>query len=143
MDYSTTKADSIRAPHDVGRTANDFGCRKFTVPTAHAANALPEAWRGARYVIVQHLTGSDFDIAFSKESDAEVDPSVTATAAGASAKVGQRIRSGESVHMMLPAWPEGESLYFVRQSIDASTAEANVMLADFDPNYNANGAAAY
>lgn len=127
----------IRAPHDQDRTANDFGPLRFTVPTktaGHAANAIPDDWRNARYVIVQHTNGGAFDFAFSESATAEVDAGVTALAAGASTKVGYRCRIDQDVHVILPEWPSGNTMYFVREGIDdTASTECSVILADVDP----------
>lgn len=119
MSTEQHKAAVVRAPNDIGRTANDFGVLKFTATTTHAANALPDAWAG-QWVRIYVITGGDLHFAFSTSSSAEVDRSVSATAAGASAKVGDFLEGASETHVRLPNIDvPGETLYFVRESTAA------------------------
>lgn len=129
LDDTLSRAVSIRAPNDVGTTINENGCLFFTVPTAHIANALPAAWRGRRYVIIQHISGPEFPFAFSKNPTAEIDPAVAATAAGVSAKVGMTCRVGGDLHVELPDWGTAETMYFVREATAAATCK--ICLGDY------------
>lgn len=129
LDDTLSRAVSIRAPNDVGTTINENGCLLFTVPTAHAANALPAAWRGRRYVVIQHISGPEFSFTLSKNSAAEIDVTVVAAAAGASAKVGMTCRVGGDLHVELPDWGTADTMYFVREA--ATAAECKVCLGDY------------
>lgn len=110
----------IQAPYDIA-TANDFNVRLFTAGTTHLANALPKSWHG-KYIEIS-ADGGVVDWAVSQHSDAEVDRSVAATAAGASAKVGGRLPDGLefAVQRKLPDAPSATTLYFVRESDTADT----------------------
>lgn len=134
-DADLNKAAKVRAPHDLGQTANDFGVMNFTAPTTHAAHVLPNTWQGqwAELHVVGGTAGTDYvDYAFSLASNAEVDTSVAATAAGISAKVGGRIPTGEKVMVLIPKYKtpgqgpvsEGD-IYFVREG---SAADMSVRL---------------
>lgn len=125
-------AAAVRAPHDVGRTANDFGVLKFTAgsaadTTVHFANAIPTAWRGfwVELYVSGGTPGTDrMDFAFSGHSNAEVSTAVAASAAGASDKVGASVPTGTTLSVLVP--PTGDStllnpppIYFVRESTAA------------------------
>jgi len=117
MSYAEQIAADVRAPNDVGADANEFGVRKFTSGTTHTANVLPKSREG-RFVTI-YATG-EVHFAFSPHSDAEVDRSVTATAAGASAKVGGIV--GEVPRSMrVPRSGIEGSIYFVRESAAPQT----------------------
>lgn len=128
MSTQLVKAAKIVAPNDVNGTANDFGVRKFTIPTSHAANAVPDAWRG-RWVSITAV-GSDCHYGFSIISTAEVDSSVAASAAGASNKVGGLIPSGETRDVLIPSVDSARSVYFVRETSDAAAGVAYMQLTD-------------
>lgn len=110
------KAARIRAPNDLGRTANDFGVLKFDCDTTHGANALPASWPG-RWVKIR-ATGGDVHYGFSTASNAEVDRAVASSSAGASSKVGGIVADGlaNAEHVQLPYVESGQSLYFVREA---------------------------
>lgn len=118
MSTEQHKAAVVRAPNDIrtGLAANNFGVLKFTATTTHAANALPDAWAG-QWVRIYVITGGDLHFAFSTSSAAEVDRSVSATAAGASDKVGGFLEAASETHVRLPDLDgPNETLYFVRES---------------------------
>lgn len=117
---SATELKSVisRAPHDVGRAANDFGELVFSCDTAHKVNALPASFQGQRVTV--HAIGGAADVAFSDRATAEVDTSVAATDAGAAAKVGRTIPSGAITTFVLPKLERGKTLYFVREGAATS-----------------------
>ncbi len=117
-DYVRAPIDNIIVP-SVAAVANDFGVLKFTVTTTHAANALPDSWSGKYVNLVSPV---EVDFAFSHASNAEVDTSVTATAAGASVKVGGKLLAGERRHVRLPLWDPNQNVkcYFVREAGSSS-----------------------
>lgn len=116
------KAAVVRAPFD-NLTANDFQVRKFTVTSTHAANAVPKGWYGqwVEIYVTGGTAGTDaMHYAFSQASNAEVDTSVSATAAGASSKVGAVIPTGETRQIKIPlpsltGQATDGQLYFVRE----------------------------
>lgn len=126
-------ARSLRnhAPYD-GRpgsttlpVANDFGLIKWTggvaaTETTHSTNAMPLTFNGREVGLV--ATGGVCHFAFSPNSDAEVDRGVSATAAGASAKVGTPLPDSLSVmtRARVP-WNNGQPVYFVRESSATGT----------------------
>lgn len=111
------KAANVTAPID--REVNDdFQVRKFTSESTHAANAVPASWHGK--FVTMYATGT-VHFAFSERSAAEVDISVSATAGGASAKVGGLITDvPRSMRVPRPAEPGG-TIYFVRESATSET----------------------
>lgn len=122
---TSSKFENVRAPidswdADQGFLANDFGVRKFDVTTSSQAHALPQKWfgRSPQWVDVWS-TVDDAEVAFSTSASAEVDRTVAATAAGASAKVGMPIPQKQWTPMLLPTPPAGGNIYFVRQSATA------------------------
>lgn len=108
---------NVQAPLDAG--SNDFGVRKFTAETSHAANAIPNSWSG-KYVRALAV-GGNVHFGFSISGSAEVDRAVTATAAGASAKVGDVLSNGIAEQFRIPRFGPGVTMYFVRESDTAST----------------------
>lgn len=124
------RAARLRAAHDLGRTANDFGVLKIAATTTHGVNPLPASWSG-RWVIMR-ATGGDVHFGFSTSSSAEIDTAASAAAAGSStqgtsSKVGDVIPDGlgYETHRQLPNIESGQTLYFVREA----TASATVYLA--------------
>ncbi len=123
------KAAVVRAPVDNAAVPNDFQVRYFTVPTTHAADALPKGWYGqwVEMYVVGGAAGTDaMYYGFSKASNAEVDRTVAATAAGASDKVGGVVPTGETRQVKLPrpsldGQATAEQLYFVREGSVALT----------------------
>jgi hypothetical protein len=105
--------------------ANDFGVLKFTggvaaTETTHSVDVLPSTFNGREVGLV--CTGGVCHFAFSTSNTAEVDRSVSATAAGASAKVG--IPLPDSLSVMTRArvpYAKGQPVYFVRESTATST----------------------
>lgn len=120
-------SENVQAPSDVG--SNEFGVKKFTAGTTHAADALPASWSG-RYVVLRAV-GGNVHWGISTNSSAEVDRSVSAAAAGASAKVGDVIPDGVTyeTHRKLPTWRHDQTGYFVRES-DAADTVVYIALAD-------------
>lgn len=108
-------------PIDQG--SNDFECRKFTATTTNAANAIPSDWHG-QFVEI-YVTGGVLHYGFSTSSSAEIDRSVAASAAGASAKVGRIIPDGETRHILIPLASAGDTIYFVREG----TASLTVLMS--------------
>jgi hypothetical protein len=111
------EAANLRAPFDSG--SNEFGVKKFTATTTHAAHAVPKQWCG-RYVRVT-VVGGDLHFGFSTSSSAEIDTSVSATAAGASAKVGDFLADGEVDQVVIPSKNPDETMYFVREASASCT----------------------
>ena len=128
MTAQLSKAALITGPNDIGRTANDFGCLKYTAETTHAANAVPDAWKG-RWVIL-FAVGGTIDVAFSESSSAEVDRGAAAAAGGTSSKVGVRVPSGEERHRIIPR--SSKTVYLARES-DTAGAALLVELSDREP----------
>lgn len=118
--HEEERAARIRSPHDLGRTANDFGNLLFTCDSSGDIDALPAEWSG-RWYIVRNLGSVAAWFAFSKEDDAVVDPTPTAADAGTASQVGSYIAPGEVQQRQLPYWEKGESLYFVRYTASSST----------------------
>lgn len=122
--------DSARfAPTDLG--SDDFQVRKFSSTTTHSANAVPAGWAGKWVTIAVQGGTAGTDVlhyGFSTSSTAEIDRSVAATAAGASAKVGDVIPTGQKEDVLLPFTSTQQTLYFVRES--TATLDVYVGLKD-------------
>lgn len=113
-----------RAPHDAGRTANEFAVLKWDADTAHQEGTLPAEFSG-RWVVM-YATGGIVHFAFSKTTGREVDRTVASgTTTGASTKVGGVLADGVQFwrRLKLPYWQTkvvdgvaAETLYFVRES---------------------------
>jgi hypothetical protein len=121
------RAARIRVPHDIGRTANDFGNKLFVCDTTIDIDALPgdltgtgDDWRG-RWVIIRNIGSVAAWFAFSTHDDAAVDATPTATDVGASSQTGSYIAAGEVQQRQLPYWERAASLYFVRITASGST----------------------
>lgn len=99
------------APFDI-EAANDFQILKFTATTTHAVDAIPDSWRGRKVEL--YVTGGDLHWSFSAHDDAEIDRSVSATAAGASAKVGAILPDGNYERARVPG--SVGTVYFVREA---------------------------
>ena len=111
MSQNLNRASNVRAPHDIGQTANDFQEYHFTCPTNHAANAVPSHFKG-QYVRLYATAECYF--AFSTNSAAEVDSTPpTATAAGENDKVGRLLPATTEMHVLVPDSPD--TVYFVRE----------------------------
>lgn len=123
-----SQAENVLAPYDRDQD-DDFGVRKFTCGTTHSATALPDSWR-KRWVCLRAV-GGNVHWGVSKASDAEIDRAVSATANGASAKVGGIVPDGINfeTHRMLPDWGIGNKGYLVRES-DAADTVLYVELTD-------------
>lgn len=119
MSAELVKAARVRVPNDIGRTANDYGCRLYTVTTSAQANALPDSW-GGRWIIIRNVGSVEAHFAFSRSSSAAINTSPTATAAGATDQVASRIAAGEVQQRQLPAWDVSVETYFVRKSSAAT-----------------------
>ncbi len=124
------RTQSGAAAHDK-KTANNFNVLKFTGETTHAANVIPETWVGQEVEI--YVSGGDLHYGFSTHSDAEIDRSVSATAAGASAKVGAVLPDGNYDQVVLPDSPS--PVYFVREA----TASVTVFIRLIDGLNTARG----
>lgn len=95
----------------------------FSCGTTHGANALPNSFAG-RYVTLQVYGTATKSVwfAISKNSAAEVDRTIAAAADGAGdPKLGKRLQVGEVFSFQLPDRLETETLYFVRETDDATT----------------------
>lgn len=106
--------------------ANDFGVLKFTggvaaTETTHSANVIPAHWHGREVGLV--ASGGVCYFAFSLSATAEVDRAVAATAAGDAGKVGLPLPNSVSIETRarVPDAPEGQRIYFVRESDTTST----------------------
>lgn len=106
--------------------ANDFGVMKFTggvaaTETTHHADPLPDHWQGREIGLT--CTGGVCHVAFSSNSTAEVDRSVSATAVGAPGKVGLPLPNSISVEtrQRVPQGNPGDTMYFVRESDTVGT----------------------
>lgn len=120
-------ASAIGANDITSGVNDDFQVRYFDSTTTHQAHALPASWAGlyVRIRVTGGTVGTDaLHYAFSVRSTAEVDRAVAATAAGASAKVGDVIPTGEFDDVELPTVRADAILYFVRES----TATLNVRI---------------
>jgi hypothetical protein len=120
-------AAAVSAPHDIGRTANDFGVRRYTAETTFRADTVPDTWRGkwVELYVTGGTAGTDsVHYAFSLSSAAEVSTAVAATNAGATDKVGAVIPTGETRHVLIPVGGDPAAgtgdIYFVRDSTAAS-----------------------
>lgn len=129
------RAARLRAAHDLGRTANDFGGLKFASTTTHGVNPLPTDWSG-RWVIMR-ATGGDVHFGYSTSASAEIDRVAAAAAAGSTTqgtklKVGDIIPDGLSAetHRQLPYWEPGETVYFCHEATAATTVY--IVLGDAD-----------
>jgi hypothetical protein len=112
------QAVNIKAPFNTA-TGDDFSSRKFTCTTTHAADAIPKSWQG-KYVRITSVTGNTY-YGFSTRSGAEIDRSVSATAAGASGKVGDYLPESQALHDRIPtAGAPDTDVYFVREGDNAS-----------------------
>ena len=127
MSAELVKAARIRVPNDIGRTANDYGCRLDTVTSSSLTNLVPQAWSG-RWVMIRNVGSVEAHFAFSKNSAATIDSAPTATAAGATDQVATRIASGEVQQRQLPEWGVTETLYLVREA--TSSTELLLELGD-------------
>lgn len=123
------KALQVRPAHDINRTQNDFGAMKIDVLTTHAAAILPATWSG-RYVIVDNTHATAIaEIAFSTKSDGEVDTGVSATAAGATGKVGMRVLPAVLHPMprfLLPKIDPPLSLYIITEASAQLTLKLHI-----------------
>lgn len=121
MNSELNRALMVSPPSDIGRTANDFGVLKFTAETTHAANAIPDSFKG-KWVRLRAI-GGIVHFGFSENSAAEIDRAVVATAAGASAKVGGILANGAGSYEDFKIQDPGTNttIYFVRESDTAST----------------------
>jgi hypothetical protein len=121
------RADYIPAPYSTAGD-NEFRCLSFTGPTTHATNIMPVAWHG-KYISIFPIgtDGDQLHYAFAKnDSDAEVDSGVTATAAGASAKVGGIAPMNQKTMVRVPNINPDDAVYFVRES-DGTAADAVIV----------------
>lgn len=110
----------VRSPHDVGRTANDFGLKFYDVTTSSQAHAVPDAWKGCQVIITNRGSGEVF-YAFSTNALAAIDETPTATAAGASDQIARPIAAGDVHRVELPPWEAGQTLYLVRRAVATGT----------------------
>jgi hypothetical protein len=116
MNFDYVRSPTENADSD---TPPNISTAVFTATTNHAANAVPKRWEGMFVEIT--VTGGNLWYFFDKDSDAEVDRTEAASAAGnTGAKVGRYIPSGETRQVIIPEAPAGGSMYFVRES-DATT----------------------
>lgn len=105
---------------------NEYKVLKFTSTTTHAQDVIPAAWHG-KHVEITVIGTADGDVlhwGFAvNDSDAEIDRSVTATDAGASAKVGGVLISGvrPTTQRRTPNANPTDAVYFVRESSDTCT----------------------
>lgn len=123
VDYpEDTRALLIRAAHDAGRTANDFGVLKWDSDMVHQEGTLPAEFSG-RWVVM-YCTGGDTHYAFSKTTGREVDRAAArGTTSGTVDKVGAVLADGlgNQVHRRLPFWEKSETCYFIRESTADNT----------------------
>jgi hypothetical protein len=105
--------------------ATDYGVIKWTggvaaTETTHSANAMPQHWQGREVGLT--ATGGVCHVAFSQDPTAEVDRAVSATAAGASLKVGLPVPDSLSVMTRIRVPSAGNNtIYFVRESSATGT----------------------
>ncbi len=111
----------IRAPHDTGRTANDYGLRFYDCTTAAQANAIPTAWKGTQVIITNRGSVEAF-YAFSKSALATIDETPTATAAGEVASIGRPIAAGAVHRCEMPIWEVGDTMYLIRRCASSTTS---------------------
>lgn len=118
-------SDYIPAPYSTGGD-NEYKVLKFTSTTTHAQDAIPVAWHGkyVRITVIGTASGDVLHWAFAvNDSDAEVDRAVTATAAGASTKVGGILIANvvPTADRRTPNANLTDTVYFVRESSDTCT----------------------
>lgn len=116
------KALKIRLPNDNGRTANDFGVLKIAVTTSHGQSPLPAEYAG-RFVVMLFVatSGDTCHFGFSQTTGREVDTSVSATTAGASAKVGWPAQHGIEIHRFVPDYDVNVTGYLIHEGSAAGT----------------------
>lgn len=124
------RALMVRAPHDAGRTANDFAVLKWDSDIAHQEGTMPAEFSG-RWIVI-YCVGSVTHFAFSKTTGREVDNAAArGTTTPVTTKVGGVLADGPQFwrRIKLPYWQPkaidgiaGESLFFVRESIADNTA---------------------
>jgi hypothetical protein len=121
MSSILNKSVQLRPPLDAG--SNEFGVLKFTggvaaTETTHKADALPASLSG-QFIEIRAV-GGDVHFGFSTSASAEIDSTVSATAAGASAKVGGVVLDGTREFYQLPQFGT-DTWYFVRESSAVGT----------------------
>lgn len=133
-------ATNVRPPYGTSTTLNTFEARKFTggavgAETTHHTDPIPDAHWSGKWVTML-ATGGNCHFAFTKKSDAEVSRAVAATELGATTLVGGVLVEGNLMHVRLPTWPAGGSLYFARES-DAVGTVVYMWLSD-EPGIKTN-----
>jgi hypothetical protein len=128
IDRELDKAARIRSPHDMGRTAQDYGHRLFTATSTIARNALGDEWSG-RWYIIENQGDVAVWFAISDDVTATIDPTPTATAAGAFSTVGTKLEPGEKQQRQMPPWEKGAVIYFMRITVTDPT-EVDLELGD-------------
>jgi len=118
----------VRAPHDLGRTANDYGLKFYDVTATTQAHAIPTGWRG-QHVIIHNRGSVEAFYAFSEHSDAAIDETPTATAAGAVDSIARPIAAGAIQRCQIPNGTIGTTMYFVRRA----TATTSLLLDPGEP----------
>ncbi len=121
-------AARIRAPHDIGRTANDYGLKLYDCTTSAQAHAVPTAWKEAEILITNTGSVAAF-YAFSKSVLATIDETPTASASGAFDTIARPIAAGATHRCQLPPWDAADTLYLIRRS----TATTSLLLEPGEP----------
>ena len=124
----SAKAFSVRFPHDLGRTQNDFGVQKLAASGASQSVALPREWSGRWVMIYIPTGGTDIQFACSKVPDGaktlatqEVDTAAAASTTFPTLKVGLPLPAGFIHQLELPKWDKNETGYLVFESSGAQT----------------------
>lgn len=116
-----TRAARVRFPHDMGRTANDYGAPLFTCTNVIARNALSYEDYSGKWVILRNCGSVEAHFAVSTHDDAAIDPTPTASAAGEEDQTAGRIAAGEVQQRQLPTWDKSVTVYFCRITASGST----------------------
>lgn len=108
------RPEDIKAPFGDGVAVTNV--RLFTCDSTSRTNSIPNSWSG-KYIEITNETANLAQYFFSKNASASCDETIAATDAGASsASLGGSLLGSMSKQVLLPYWPETETMYFVRAS---------------------------
>lgn len=103
----------LRFPSDIGRAANEFGWKKITVGTTHAAETLASEFRGREIWVMNTHASAFAHLALSLSSSAEVD---SGAAAGTTAKVGIPVPPSTLLRLgPLKDWDKTATAYLIHE----------------------------
>lgn len=117
MSAFLNKAVAITIPYDVG--SNEFGVMKIDSDDTHKACALPDSWSGC--AVAFRCFTNNVNVGLSTNVDAEIDRSVSASDAGASAKVGATVVAGTLYAAVLPTWAPAKTMYLIHEAAANNT----------------------